>query len=160
MRPKLLLITLLFPSLALALSCPKEKSLEEIAKELINIENSGIRINGQENSPCLDQKRYDHYAITFDASNESFQGATHLISDNSSLKIASIALTDPEVFLYTAKYTITAKSVSSEAEEELSDSLSFFIYKDPKNIKKYGCAGVTTPPNYRILLKNCKVTTP
>lgn len=151
-----LVITVVLFNNAYGFSCPKGKSLNSIASDLIRIELMGVHISGQESSKCLKQGNFKHFVVVYDPSNESFQGKTHTVNSIGDMTLTNVEEIDPDVYLHRANYEVKAKDLNGK-EVILKDKIEFFLYKDLRNQKRYGCAGVTTAPTHKALLSSCEV---
>lgn len=150
---KIFIMTLISLS-TFAASCPKERSLNEIVKDMITLDLSGIRVDGMEKSSCLDAKKHPYANLTHDASNELPSNPNYFADDISNIKIVSVTLKDPEVYTYEAVVEMDVKSLNNK-KVTLKDKYLFFLNKDEEVQKNSGCFSVLQYPENIILFKNC-----
>ena len=155
-RLKIFFITLLFLPSAFSLECPSGKKVEEIALDMIKAELSGVQLEEMENSKCLEQKHFPHLLIVKDPSNEVSKPTLGYVSDIKDIKIKKVETIDPTVHSYKAYFEAKYSKIKDGKPAVLTDSITFFLYKDSPNQSIYGCWGVTQHASKILLFKKCK----
>jgi len=138
-------------SLTWGLSCPKELSVQDIAKMLIKAELSGIRVEDMEASPCLNQSNFPYLHIASDYNlDETSEVQATVLSENP-INNLIVKLVDKDTLQYTASYSLKTEN------KVISDSINFVLYADLENQKEFGCAGVTKEPDIRAVFGKCLI---
>lgn len=152
----LLFLSLIFSSSAYAFDCQKA-TVDTLAREAIMQELSGVHISELEGSECLKQDLFPSIRLVYDPSTERNFGPEYLVEQaNLELKIKT-ELRDAENHVYKASYTISkVNKIADKTTVDIQDELEFFLYNDAANQAKYGCAAVITPPQNRVLFRNCQ----
>lgn len=140
---------------AFGLECPSNFKPEDVAKELLRAEFSGIRVAGMQNHKCLDQKRFPYLVIESDFSNEEPSKIFGYVSDMKDVKILKVESVDPTVYSYKVSFEVKVSSKKGDTSFQQKDGMSFFLYKDSNNQRIYGCGGVLSPPEKIYLFKDC-----
>ena len=147
----LFIIFLSTTSLTWGLSCPKELSVKNIAKMLIEAELSGIRVESMEASPCLKQSNFPYLQVQADYNlDETSEVQATVLSENPITNL-NISLVDKDTFQYRASYSLKTEN------QVISDSIIFALYTDSENQKESGCAGISKEPDTRVVFKKCLI---
>ncbi len=150
------IISIFFVTSAFALECPSKYKVEDVAMDMIRAELSGIQLEEMENHECLSQKKFPHLLIVQDNSNELTRVVAGHVESMKDVKITKVETVDPTVHSYKVQFEVKYKKTKGGKSATISDSISFFLYKDAPNQSIYGCGGVLQHPEKILLLKNCK----
>jgi hypothetical protein len=152
---KLLFISL-FCFSSLAVTCPSNYSVEKVAKELIKLELSGLRVDGMQEHKCLNQNRHPYLLVSLDASNDESSNPNFIVETGATPKIVSVKAIDKYTQVYEVKYSFKAKDAKSGKSVSYVDKIVFNLYKDARNISINGCAAVLEAPEKIAIFKECR----
>ena len=150
-----LIIGLLMSANAFGLSCPKSKTPNQVAYDMIVAELSGIVLEENVGSDCLKQEKFPHLLIQSDYSNDEVPKISAVVKHLKDLKILDVILTSKETHSYKAIYEVKIKDEKTGIYTMTKDKIRFFLYTDEENHKTFGCGGVTEHANKLIILKSC-----
>lgn len=153
MKIKILLLTLLSLS-SFALTCPKDRSLNDIVMDMIKLDLSGVRVDGLENGRCLKTADHPYALIVQDASNEQSSQPNFTVADESKIKILEVKLKDSDTFAYEAIVEFEVNS-EKEGKKVIKDKYLFFLNKDASVQKNHGCFSVLDYPENILVFKKC-----
>ncbi|EQC47996.1 hypothetical protein [Bacteriovorax sp. Seq25_V] len=149
-------LSMLFMFNTFALECPSSKSLQEKALDVVEVDLSGARIDGNNGSKCLAQNKFPHALVVFDASNELESNPNFIVDSMKDVKVLEVNVVDKDVEAYVATVEIKAKSTQTGKVQVIKDKYYFSLYTTKDSQKAYGCAGVYQYPENIYLLKSCQ----
>ncbi len=147
-----LLLLVFSPKLTLALECPSSFKAKDVAIEILKLELSGARVDGMSKHKCMLQKNHPYINAVSDPSNEEGSNPKYYIKRNQKLNVEKIELLDADTYTYKVNFSL---NVNNEAKK-ISSSFQFFLYKDKKNQKKYGCGAPLSAPESIIIFEDCR----
>ena len=134
--------------------CPNNKKIKEVAKDLIEIEMSGIRLISGAKDNCLN-KKFPNYKFARDADHDEPKKVSFYMDSRKDLEIVESVLTDKQVNTYEVSYSAKVETLNGK-KKVIRDKFRFYLNTSPKAIKSDGCASTLTPAKHMVLLKSCK----
>jgi hypothetical protein len=136
--------------MASELSCPSDYTLEQKAQVLLELEFSGVRIDGMEGHECLEQDNFSFVRAEYDPSQELSEGADVILSadDEKTLVISDIKIIDQELGVIQAHFSIAGHK----------DEFLFLLHQSAEAQTEGGCAGILQGPEKRFVRKHCLPT--
>lgn len=139
-------LLLFFIGPAYSLECPKSFTPKKIARELLKLEFSGVRLK---KNKCLTQKKHRYVRVVEDFTSEDAAKSQGTIKSIDDIHILKVELINPRTYSYKVDYKTKVKS------KEVVDSMVFFLYKSKKQHQDFGCAAVTIPPKQNLIFSSC-----
>lgn len=150
----LILAVILFTSVKASDLCPKNKDPKSVAKDLITIEMSGIRLLTGAKEECL-KNDFKEYRFNHDPDYDAPKNLEYILYSKSDIKVDEIKVIDKEVYQYQASYHVNAKDLKGN-KVIVKDKITFMLNTVEKAQKVGGCAVVIEPPEKQVLIKSCK----
>lgn len=134
--------------------CPANKDVNQVAKQLIEIEMSGIRLLDGAKENCLKQK-YRQYKFGYDPDYDKPRNLQYYIATEKDIHISKATLVDKNVNQYEVEYTLNVIDMKG-SKKVIKDKIGFYLNSTEKAMKADGCAAVISPPRNLVLLNSCK----
>ena len=154
MVTKILITAFLFISVSASDLCPKNKDPKTVAKDLISIEMSGIRLITGTKKQCL-KEEFKDYRFNHDPDYDDPKNLEYILDSKSNIKIEKVELIDKEIFQYRASYQVNVVDTKGNSSV-IKDRITFMLNTTSKSQKVGGCAMVIEPPEKLVLLKSCQ----
>ncbi|WP_127717932.1 hypothetical protein [Halobacteriovorax sp. HLS] len=155
MKVKVFLLLFIFSIPALGLVCPDGISNETIAKELIAVELSGVRVSDMAESYCLKQSAHPHILVTHEEAVEEEKFAKYFVKTDVEIEIKSLKEIDKDTATFKVEYELQGSDEKNKPVK-IKSSLTFMKNSNPIVQKTYGCASILEPPQEITLYKRCK----
>lgn len=136
------------------LSCPSSLSLNAKIMELIQMDLSGMRVEGMEDNECLKQENFPHLLVVSDVSNEESSQPNYYINSLNDVKILNVKLLDKDVQTYEAQ--VEFKVISKGNVKAIKERYLFSLNDSEIVQKKSGCLMPLSYPENIIILKSCQ----
>ena len=137
------------------LSCPKSFTNAQIAKKLIEVEFSGVRVTDMEDSYCLKQSIHPNVLVSYDPPVEEDNFADYYVKSSVEIKIIKVNLLDKDSQSYEVSYEYKAKDLKGK-DIVVNSSLRFMKNTAEVVKKSYGCAGILEGPKETAIYNKCK----
>ncbi len=137
------------------LVCPDGITNEKIARELITVELSGVRVTDMAGSYCLKQSTHPHILVSHEESVEEEKFAKYFVKSDVQIDIISLKEIDKDTSTYRVEYELQGFDDKNKALK-IKSSMTFMKNINPIVQKTYGCASVLEAPQEITLFKRCK----
>jgi hypothetical protein len=138
-----------------ALTCPDHLTDKDIAKQLVEVELSGVRVSDMEDSYCLKQGYHPNILVSYDAPVEEELQAKYFVKNDVEIKITKVVLIDKDSHSYEAFYELQAMDEKGKAHL-VKSSIKYMKNVSAIVQKTYGCASVLEGPAQTTIYKRCK----
>ncbi len=150
----LILASVLMSNIYAAEVCPKNKDVKKVAKDLIEIEVSGIRLIVGAKEKCLN-KKFPEYRFGKDPDYDAPKNLQYIMDSPESIKITAIESADKEVHAYRAKFSANVMDLKGK-KRVIKDQILFYLNTSERAQKSDGCAAVLEGMKNLVILKSCK----